>query len=260
MLAIAQTCAAQAKRNHSPDQHFTGRSSFNSSCAGCHGLDGRGSDKAANITTSEKVRRLSDTQLSGIILNGIPGTGMPSFRVLHEREIHAIISYLRSLQGDAGARSLPGNAERGKEIFFGRGGCSSCHTIAGEGGFLGPDLTDYGATASGDTIRDEIVRSVRTPGQGYEMASLILGDGGRLEGLVRNEDNFSMQLQTSDGSFHFLQKAELRKFEHLKTSLMPTDYGKRLTTGELDDLVSYLMKACDGRKPTGLSKKKDDFE
>src|SRR6266568_5608527 len=81
-----------------------GRNAYNSSCAGCHGLDGRGSDKAVNISGSAKVQHLSDTQLSGIISNGVPGTGMPAFRTLTERQIRGIVGYLRSLQGKAEAR------------------------------------------------------------------------------------------------------------------------------------------------------------
>jgi hypothetical protein len=62
-----------------------------------------------------------------------------------------------------------------------------------------------------------------------------------VEGVVRNEDNFSVQLQARDGSFHFFQKSAVQSLEYLGQSLMPTTYGERVTRGELDDLVSYLM-------------------
>jgi hypothetical protein len=64
-----------------------------------------------------------------------------------------------------------------------------------------------------------------------------------MEGLIRNEDNFSVQFQTEDGSFHLFQKSELRSLELRENSLMPTDYGERLSAGELDDLASYLITA-----------------
>ena len=59
--------------------------------------------------------------------------------------------------------------------------------------------------------------------------------------MVRNEDNFSLQMQTPDGTFHFFNKPELRSVEYQSRSLMPSDYGSRLSRQELDDLVSYLM-------------------
>ena len=253
--------AAQQKISSEADSKATlaaGGSIFNSTCAGCHGLDGRGSDKAVNISGNSKVRYLSNAQIADIISNGIPGTGMPAFHSLSERQIRAVVGYLRSLQGRLEARTLPGDAKRGKEIFFGKGECSGCHTISGEGGFFGPELSTYGSSLSASAIRDEILRPRRTPLEGYRSAVLTTLDGDRLEGIIRNEDNFSVQFQTRDGSFHFLQKSELRNLEHLDTSLMPTNYNERLSPGELNDLVSYLMNAAPDPSRARTSHKKED--
>jgi putative heme-binding domain-containing protein len=244
--------------NHTKVTREPGRSTYNSACAGCHGLDGRGSDKAINISESDKVRHLSDAQLSDIISNGVPGTGMPAFHSLSAQQTRAVVSYLRSLQGKTVAQTLPGNAIRGKEIFFGKGECSSCHTISGQGGFLGPDLSGYGASAPSKAIRGEIVRSQRLPLQGYRPAVLTTSAGDRLEGLIRNEDNFSVQFQTKDGAFHFFQKSELRSLDRLEGSLMPTNYGERLGPRELDDLVSYLMSATPNASKARTSRKEED--
>lgn len=220
-----------------------GGRAFSSTCAGCHGLDGRGSDKGVNIAGSAKVRHLTDAQVSDIISNGVPGTGMPAFHNLNARQISSLVSYLRVLQGKLDARASSGNAARGKVVFFGKGECASCHTISGEGGFLGPDLSTYGSAASVKKIRDEILRTERIPPAGYRSAVLTTRDGGRLEGVIRNEDNFSLQFQTKDGSFHFFQKSELQTVEPLSQSMMPSDYRQRLTPEELNDLVSYLLNA-----------------
>ncbi len=133
--------------------------------------------------------------------------------------------------------------------------------ISGEGGFLGPDLSGYGSTASADAIRDEIIRSKRIPPQGYRPAVLITSEGDRLEGMIRNEDNFSVQFQTKDGSFHFFQKAELRNLDRFETSLMPTDYPERLSPSEVNDLVSYLMSASSDASKAGTPlSRQDDVE
>jgi putative heme-binding domain-containing protein len=237
-----------------------GRSIFNSSCAGCHGLDGRGSDKAVNISTDANAQHLSDSQMSSIISIGIPETGMPAFHRLTEEQVRAVVGYVRALQGKGNARALPGDAKRGQEIFFGKGDCSSCHTISGKGGFLGPDLTDHEAAASANAIRDEIVRSPRVPSSGYRMAALTTATGDRLEGLIRNEDNFSVQLQTKDGSFHLLKKAALRKVEPLGNSLMPANYRDVLNDSELNDLVSYLMATSATSKAVTPPMKADEDE
>ena len=115
--------------------------------------------------------------------------------------------------------------------------------IAGEGGFLGPDLTAYGSERSAQEILKALVDSARIIPPGYKPAALTTHAGVRMEGIVRNEDNFSVQLQTQDGSFHFFQKTDLQGFEYLNRSFMPSDYEKRLTSTEVEDLISYLMSA-----------------
>jgi putative heme-binding domain-containing protein len=265
VLSLLSIFILHARQNPSSDHGSkanptAGRSTFNSSCAGCHGLDGTGSDKAVNISGSARVRHLSDTQLASIISNGVPGTGMPGFHNLSARQVRAVVDYLRSLQGKAEGRTLPGDPKRGKEIFFGKSDCSSCHTISGQGGFLGPDLTEHGATSSADAIREEIVRAPRVPPIGYRTAVLTTESGERLEGLVRNEDNFSVQLQTKDGNFRFFKKNDLRSFERQKGSLMPADYRDRLSKSELNDLASYLMTTPSPNKVAAPRKKVDDDE
>lgn len=265
VLSLSQFSLSQARQTSSSDHSLknapaAGRATFNSSCAGCHGLDGRGSDKAVNISTSASVQNLSDSQLASIISKGIPGTGMPAFHRLTETQIRAVVGYLRSLQGRVEGSTLPGDGKRGREIFFGKGGCSSCHTVSGQGGFLGPDLTNYAATLSANIVRDEIVRSPRVPPPGYRMALVTTAAGDRLEGLIRNEDNFSVQLQTRDGSFHLLKKAELQNFNYLKGSLMPANYRDRLSDGELNDIVKYLMTIPEMNKGITLHEKKDNVE
>ena len=69
----------------------------------------------------------------------------------------------------------------------------------------------------------------------------VANDGQRWEGIVRNEDNFSLQLQSTDGAFHFFSKADLKAIERSQGSIMPSDYGSRLSKTQLNDLVSYLL-------------------
>ena len=61
---------------------------------------------------------------------------------------------------------------------------------------------------------------------------------------IRNEDNFSIQLQSLDGTFHFLTKTDLERLDSGPQSLMPSDYGSTLSPSELNDLISYLMTSA----------------
>jgi cytochrome c oxidase cbb3-type subunit III len=225
----------------------SGKRIFSTSCAGCHGLDGRGGERAPNIATSAKTQHLSDARIAEIISDGLPGTGMPAFHTLSAPEVRSVVAHLRVLQGKLESRTLPGNPVNGKEIFFGKGQCSNCHMISGAGGFTGPDLSGYGSSMSAPAILDAILRPDRMAPAGYRSAVVTTRDGGRFEGIIRNEDNFSLQLQSPDGSFHFFQKSELQSVDYRSASAMPTNYRERLNETELNDLASYLMEA--GKSP-----------
>jgi cytochrome c oxidase cbb3-type subunit 3 len=232
-----------------------GQRAFNSTCSGCHGLDGRGGEKAPNIAGSARVQHLSDVQIASIISRGVPGTGMPAFRSLSPGQVRAVVGYLRVLEGRIETRAAPGDAAHGKEIFFGKGECSTCHMMSGDGGFLGPDLSTYGSAMSAEAILKALLNPARIIPSGYKSAVATSREGTRVEGVVRNEDNFSVQMQAKDGSYQFLQKSELQSLEYLGQSLMPTNYGERLSRAELNDLVSYLMSAGPPSKTAQASKK-----
>ncbi len=232
-----------------------GQLTFASTCAGCHGLDGRGGDKAPNIAGNTKVQHFTDAQLADIISNGVPGTGMPPFHSLNPAQVRGVVAFIRVLQGKSKARAVPGDADQGKKIFFGKGECSTCHTISGEGGFLGPDLSTYGSSMSAEAILKAILNPARIAPSGYKLATVTTRDGSHSEGLVRNEDNFSVQLQTKDGSFLLLQKSEVQDFEYKDQPLMPANYADRLTRSELNDLISFLISAGSPSKPTTSRKR-----
>jgi putative heme-binding domain-containing protein len=103
---------------------------------------------------------------------------------------------------------------------------------------------------SAEVILKAILNPARIASSGYKPATITTRDGTRVEGAVRNEDNFSVQLQMRDGSFLFLQKSEVQNLEYGPQSLMPANYADRLTQTELNDLVSFLMRAAPSSKST----------
>src|SRR5258707_2744182 len=94
---------------------------------------------------------------------------------------------------------------------------------------------------SAKSILDAILQPAPLAQFGYRAAAVTSKNGERVEGLVRNEDNFSLQLLTQDGNFHFFQKSEVQSLEYLNRSFMPANYGDRLTQSELNDLASFMM-------------------
>jgi putative heme-binding domain-containing protein len=256
VVTVVVACAAVASysqqqktttRKASHASSALGKQIFASTCAGCHGLDGTGSQRAPNIVSNPQVQKLSEKELTEIISAGVPGTGMPPFGSLGAKSVAEVVGYLRSMQGTSGPTSLPGDPKRGEETFFGKAECSNCHMADGKGGFIGPDLTSYGQTHSAEKIKaaitDPAERDTNKP-----LVTAVTASGQSIQGIVRNEDNFSLQLQSLDGAFHFLSKSDLKSIDRAPGSIMPADYGSRLSPAQLNDLISYLLEL--GRNST----------
>jgi cytochrome c oxidase cbb3-type subunit 3 len=154
------------------------------------------------------------------------------------------VQYLRLLQGATGAAStakLMGDPNAGRQLFFGKGQCSTCHMVGGKGDFMAPELTSYAKNRTTDDILQAIVNPDADLQPTSRVAEVRTRAGESLTGVVRAEDTLNMTLQTEDGRYHFLSRNDLATVNYTDHSLMPHDYGTRLTSSELDDLVNFLI-------------------
>lgn len=88
---------------------FKGRAIYESQaqppCRLCHGVKGDGRGPLAtqfavpprNFACAETVNGIPDGQLFWIIQNGSPGTSMPDFKHLNDKQIWELVMYLREL-------------------------------------------------------------------------------------------------------------------------------------------------------------------
>ncbi len=249
------------EQSNSKGARQTVQSVFAANCAGCHGLDGKGGERAPDIVTRPHSRQLSDQQIFQLIKNGIPNSAMPAFARLGEPQLHRLVAHLRSLQGSGTtSTAVPGDARQGEELFFGKAGCSDCHMVQGQGGFFASDLTRYASERAPDSVREAILDPNRDPKPQARSVNIVLSDGTRLSGIARNEDNFSLQLLTPDGSIHLLPKESVKSLDHLSSSAMPGDYGTRLSGKEIDDLISFLFLSAKSSAPSVPVKQTGDDE
>jgi cytochrome c oxidase cbb3-type subunit III len=229
-----------------------GAQQYTAYCAACHGTDGKGGDKAVSLATSQSLLTRSDSELFQIIHDGTTG-GMPPFAQIGMANITALVHYLRALEGEPGPEGSPasapvtGDVKAGRVLYFGKAQCSTCHMFRGQGGFIASNLTAYARHRTTDAI----VRDITTPDNplvpSSRLVSVTTRTGRKLTGLLRNEDNFNLELQTEDGRYRFFARSDLKEVRYTEHSLMPRDYGSRLTPKELDDIASFLVVA--GRDP-----------
>ena len=260
---ISSTATSPGDRTgaHEAEQPLAlGRQLFENRCAACHGLDGRGGERAPDIATRAAAQRRSDAAIAHSIKAGMPSAGMPAFSTLDDSSLQALVAYLRFLQGRTRVAKLPGDPAQGKLLFFGKARCSECHMLAGAGGFIASDLSTYASTHGPDDLQEAIVNPAKA-GRAAVLTSVATLGGNQYFGIARNEDNFSLQLQTLDGAFHLFLKSELASIARENTSLMPPDYASALGAEELQDLIAWLMSTNRGKRPRGVRKTfKEDEE
>jgi alcohol dehydrogenase (cytochrome c) len=251
MLLLAQHGAAQKNPfADKPEAIEIGKRNYEQFCAGCHGARGDGGRGPA-VNKGVFKRGNEDQQLFDVIKNGISGTAMPAMG-LAEDEVWQLVSFLRSI-GGGGLEKVAGNALAGEMIFSGKANCDSCHMVNGKGSRFAPDLSTIGNLKS-DELRKLILKPGSREGYTPNFIEVKTKDGRVIKGLRRNEDTFSIQLFGRDEEFHLLRKKDLVEIKTASKSIMPNDFGSRLSEDELNDLIAYLksLKAIDPSKTVSM--------
>ena len=243
-----------------PEAVHEGDSLYNQRCTGCHGPNGTDGEIGPALVSGERADfGTTDGQVFNTIKNGIPGTAMGPQK-LPDDEIWKIATYIHALRGTAIDSPSPGDVAHGEQIFWGKGQCGSCHMLGGKGGLTAPDLNNIAGTRKASTIVDALTKKEHHEyGSGgahlrslpamdsYLPVHVTTADGKTIDGVLLNEDGYSIQMIGNDQRLHSFDRAKLRRIDIESQSLMPTDYDKRLTPEEFKDLLAFLTHQ--GTKP-----------
>jgi len=234
-----------------------GEAIYNQTCTACHGKDGSAGEMAPAVAApSRRYNRVTDAQVFDAVKNGIPQTQMPPFGgKFSDDQIWKIVAYIHGLRGTAIDAPTQGNAANGEQIFWNKGQCGTCHMINAKGSLLGPDLSNLAGMRKTQSIVNALTKEIhRIPGDGgthdsvlmplqtYQPVRVTLADGKVMNGVLRNEDSFSLQVFGTDNQLYLLERAKVKEVYYQPKSLMPTDYDKRLTPQEFQDLMAFLTR------------------
>lgn len=117
--------------------------------------------------------------------------------------------------------------------------CANCHTLFGEGGKVGPDITGSNR-ANLDYLLGNIVDPSAVLGKDYRMSVLALADGRVVSGLVQKETDSALTIRTLNDTVVIpLKDIEDRKLSDL--SMMPEKLLDQHSRADIQDLVAYLQ-------------------
>lgn len=254
---------------------------FAPSCgiAYCHGTGGVGGG-----APGLRGKGLDAAYLFKTIANGIPGTGMLRFKSeLSEEQIWKLVAFIMadaktgSAQSEnpvadkpasrsstvpmksaapAAVSSLAGDVQAGKALFFDLAqakSCQSCHSFAGEGTPIGPDLSKLGTRSARELFLNVIMMRGNKDSR-YATVILTLKNGDKVLGVKKEEDGESIRVYDTTelpAVLRTVQKSDVVKVESRDESVMPKDYASIYTMKQLLDLVTFL-KSSESKSPVTL--------
>lgn len=261
-----------------------GRAVFSERCASCHSVNPNElSVRGPNLGTLLERKAHGNSSLTDYLLESIlqPQASrsteqygyMPNVaKGLAKKDVYNLVGYLLHEIGEddsyrelsfryksiavEGPRTAAGNVhadyqtlEKGREIFFGKGNCATCHDwLAWEGAVReqliskGPNLRNIGSMPK-EHLRESILNPNKTILGGYESTVVLLEDGTTITGRILKEDESVYLLDTSStasgAKVHVVEKSEIAQRKTSKVSSMPT-YKELLSEEELEALIAFI--------------------
>ncbi len=133
-----------------------------------------------------------------------------------------------------------GSWARGRKEFFGeQSACAKCHAIHGQGGTIGPDLSNL-------IHRDyaSVVRDIATPSFAINPDHLSyvlrLHDGRTLTGVVQNAGG-KLRVGDLKGTLTEIDPADVAEMRASSLSTMPEGLPKQIGADRLRDLMTFLL-------------------
>jgi len=213
-----------------------GRRIYEAQCSYCHGPKGDGG-RGANLARAKLRTGSSEEELARVIRSGIDGTEMPRFS-LSASQLKSVVVFVRTLAPNR-AEAVAGDAGRGKELYAAQR-CAGCHTIAGRGGALGPDLDGIGARTGPGYLRAALTAPESAFPPGFQQVRVVTNGGEAVSAVLVNEDSFAIQVRDLGGQYRSYWKGELKEIERQKGRSPMPSYQK-LAVKDLDDLVAYMV-------------------
>jgi putative membrane-bound dehydrogenase-like protein len=175
----------------------------------------------------ERLRMHNDRRIAGV-LQKVYGTTPRPTSAQKEREIARLKTLLASGEGDE---------KRGRELFSSR--CGACHSLFGQGGTVGPNLTSYDRRDL-NFLLVSVVDPSAAVREEYTNFRIDTKDEQTLIGLVVERGADSITVVDTTGQRTVVPKSQIAEERALELSIMPEGLLEGLDEGQLRDLFAYV--------------------
>jgi putative heme-binding domain-containing protein len=124
----------------------------------------------------------------------------------------------------------------GRQLFKSK--CAQCHTLYGEGGKIGPDLTGSQRNNLDYLLPNVVDPSAVVPRE-YAVYTVLTAEGRLVQGVVPEQNERVMVLQTPTERI-VIDRNDIDEVKPASLSMMPEGLLESLTPAERRDLVGYL--------------------
>ncbi len=142
--------------------------------------------------------------------------------------------------------------EIGKRLFV-EASCAGCHKMQGEGGAIGPELTDVYARWKGDRVG--ILREVLEPSHKvdakYVMQRILTVDGHTVTGVLLSEDDDKVVLLSNPEAKEptVILQDDIEAMVPSSVSMMPKALMDQYTKDEVFEVLAYLESVASKPSP-----------
>jgi putative heme-binding domain-containing protein len=145
-------------------------------------------------------------------------------------------------------------ADLGKGRLVFQQECASCHTIFGEGGKVGPDLTGSQRHNLDYVLENVLDPSAIVPPD-YQVTLVQLRDGRLITGIIKSDEEMVLTLQTEKELLR-VPTGDIDERRVSPISMMPEGLLAKLSNEQARDLVAYLaspaqvaLPKIEGKRP-----------
>jgi cytochrome c oxidase cbb3-type subunit 3 len=229
---------------------------YGKECLACHGADARGTATGPNLVRSLTVLHDRYGNTLGPYLRtshppvpiagrGAAATG-PKFEALTNTQVLLLAHFLRDRVNDTlrgapmfkAGNVLTGDAKAGAEYFNGEGGCTTCHSPAG-------DLAGIGRRLEPVALQQRFLfpaAATRRPGPNARVVTVTVTteSGETLSGPLERMDDFTVSFRDASGNYRSVRRTPGTRVVKSDPFAAHVQLLSRIGDKNIHDVVAYL--------------------